>query len=105
MRTHAERGQAFASALGFLPETTLKVIRSHHERWDGTGYPDGQRGEEIPLAARIFAVCDVFDALTHERPYKGAWPAEKAIVEIHAQASSQFDPSVVATFIQVRGAA
>ena len=105
MRTHAERGEAFASALGFLPPTTLEVIRSHHERWDGTGYPDGRRGDAIPLAARIFAVCDVYDALTHERSYKAAWPPDQAIAELQSQAGNQFDPDMVATFQGILGAA
>lgn len=105
MRTHAERGQAFAAALGFLPRTTLEVIRSHHEWWDGTGYPDGRSGETIPLGGRIFAVCDVYDALTHARPYKPAWSAEQAIAELRDRAGSQFDPVVVAAFLREREAA
>lgn len=60
----------------------LEIPYSHHERWDGTGYPRGLRGEQIPLAARIFAVVDVYDALTSERPYRAAWPSERAIAYI-----------------------
>jgi putative two-component system response regulator len=67
----------------------------HHERWDGSGYPGGRRGVDIPLAARIVSVVDVFDALTHARPYKSAWPAEQAIAEVRRQRSRQFDPDVV----------
>ena len=71
---------------------------SHHERWDGSGYPAGLRGEQIPLAGRVVAVADVFDALTHERPYKRAWPIEQAVAEICEQSGRQFDPRVVRAF-------
>ena len=102
MRTHAERGEVFAAQLGFLPPATLELIRSHHERWDGTGYPAGRAGAEIPLCARIFAVCDVYDALTHERPYKTAWSPDQAMSELREQAGRQFDPDVVAAFLRVQ---
>src|ERR1039458_955923 len=72
---------------------------SHHERWDGTGYPAALVGEAIPLVGRVVAVADVFDALTHNRPYKFAWPAERAIAQIQRAAGSQFDPRVVAAFL------
>jgi len=81
------------------------VAAAHHEHWDGCGYPAGLAGEEIPLAARIVAVADVFDALTHDRPYKRAWPVEQAIAEIAAGAGSQFDPAVVAAFLSWHRAA
>jgi HD-GYP domain-containing protein (c-di-GMP phosphodiesterase class II) len=74
------------------------VIRCHHERWDGKGYPGGLAGEEIPLGARIFAVADAFDAMTSDRPYRRALPFEQACQEIADGAGSQFDPAVVATF-------
>jgi putative two-component system response regulator len=74
------------------------IALTHHERWDGGGYPTGLSGEEIPIAARIVAVADVFDALTHERPYKQAWTVEKAVSEILSQAGRQFDPAVVDGF-------
>ncbi|MDQ3521582.1 MAG: hypothetical protein M3434_04500 [Gemmatimonadota bacterium] len=74
----------------------------HDERWDGTGYPRGLRGEEIPIAARIVAVVDVWDALTHERPYKHAWSIEEAAAELRLQAGRHFDPQVVDAFLQVR---
>ncbi len=79
------------------------IARSHHERWDGDGYPDGIAGERIPLVARIVAVADVFDALTHERPYKRAWPVERALAEIASGAGRQFDPRVVQAFLASRG--
>lgn len=75
-----------------------QIALTHHERWDGRGYPAGLRGAEIPLAGRIVAVADVFDALTHERPYKHAWPVADAVEEILGQAGRQFDPRVVAGF-------
>lgn len=71
------------------------IALRHHERWDGSGYPDGLKGEEIPLAARIVTVADVFDALTSERPYKPAWPAEEAFAYIKANSGTLFDPLCV----------
>jgi response regulator RpfG family c-di-GMP phosphodiesterase len=82
-----------------------RIALSHHERWDGHGYPQGLRGEEIPLAARIATVADVFDALTHERPYKGAWPLDAAVAEILSQRGRQFDPDVLDAFATLDHAA
>ena len=78
-------------------------IYHHHERWDGTGYPDGLKGEAIPLAARIIAVADVWDALRSDRPYRKAWPEEKALEYIREQAGQHFDPQVVEVFLRVSG--
>lgn len=78
-----------------------EIARFHHERWDGGGYPTGLKEEEIPLSARIAAVADVFDALTHSRPYKEAWCVEAAVQEIRRQAGAQFDPRVVEAFEKV----
>jgi putative two-component system response regulator len=75
------------------------IALSHHERWDGRGYPQKLSGEEIPLVGRIVAVADVFDALTHERPYKAAWPVEEAVTEIRSQGGKQFDGRVVEAFL------
>jgi putative two-component system response regulator len=75
------------------------IALTHHERWDGHGYPASLRGEEIPLPGRIVAVADVFDALTHERPYKRAWPVREAVQEIREQSGRQFDPHVVSAFM------
>jgi putative two-component system response regulator len=75
-----------------------QIARTHHERWDGTGYPDGIAADAIPLAGRITAVADVFDVLSHPRPHKKAWPCEQAVQEILDQAGRQFDPEVVAAF-------
>ena len=77
------------------------IALSHHERWDGRGYPLALAGEAIPLEGRILAVADVFDALTHERPYKHAWPIEDAKAEIYRQAGQQFDPQIVDCFMRL----
>jgi putative two-component system response regulator len=77
---------------------TLDIPYCHHEKWDGTGYPCGLKGEQIPLAARIFAVVDVWDALTSDRPYSQAWSEEKARQHIQVGAGKHFDPQVVKTF-------
>jgi hypothetical protein len=79
-------------------EMAREVARWHHERWDGSGYPDGLAGEEIPLPARIVAVADVYDALISRRPYKEPWPAEKAIAELRRLAGQHLDPEIVAAF-------
>jgi hypothetical protein len=91
MRTHPIVGERMLKKIEFLTDA-LPVIRHHHERWDGTGYPDRLRGEAIPLGARIVAVCDAFDAMTTDRPYRKAMPAELACEEIVACAGTQFDP-------------
>lgn len=81
-------------------KVALQVALSHHERWDGTGYPMGLKGEEIPLAARIVAVVDVFDALVSVRPYKKAWPVTEALEEIQRGSGHHFDPAVVEAFLR-----
>jgi putative two-component system response regulator len=75
-----------------------RIARSHHERWDGDGYPDGLRGEDVPIEARLVAVADVFDVLVHERPYKESWTVEAAVEEIRGGAGTQFAPAVVRAF-------
>ena len=77
----------------------LDIPASHHEKWDGTGYPHGLKGEQIPLAARIFAVVDVWDALKSDRPYRPGWPDEKVRQYIRAGAGTHFDPQVVEAFL------
>ncbi|HEY7835971.1 MAG TPA: HD domain-containing phosphohydrolase [Solirubrobacteraceae bacterium] len=80
------------------------VAESHHEWWDGGGYPQGLIGDDIPLVGRIVEVADVFDALTHERPYKPAWPAEQAVALIRSSSGTQFDPRVVGAFLEILAA-
>jgi putative two-component system response regulator len=75
-----------------------RIAETHHERWDGTGYPYGLKATAIPLGGRIVAVCDVFDALTNERPYKRAWTVDAALAEIESQSGRYFDPEVVSAF-------
>ena len=99
MRSHVQEGLNFAAALGFLPDTALAVVRDHHERWNGQGYPAGKAGREISLAGRLFALCDVYDALTSVRPYKAAWSPEAALAEIAAQAGKLFDPVLAGVFV------
>ncbi len=99
IRRHPSAGHAFASQLPFLPQDVLDVVRCHHERWDGAGYPEGRAADAIPLAARVFAICDVYDALTSERPYKRAWTHAEATAEIRVQSGKQFDPRVVDAFL------
>ena len=79
----------------------LDIPLYHHERWDGSGYPYGLKGEQIPLSARLFAVVDVYDALTSDRPYRSAWPQSQAIEYIREQAGKQFDPQVVVHFLEL----
>ncbi len=99
IKRHVLIGEEMLKNLSFLPRTVLEIVRHHHERWDGSGYPDGLRGADIPLLARIFSVVDVYDALTSERPYKTAWSHEQAITEIVQQSGKQFDPWVVDVFL------
>ena len=101
MKTHAQTGYLFAERLTFLPQETLQTVLHHHERWAGGGYPHNKKGEDIPLLARIFSVCDVYDALTSKRPYKEPWSHEAAVAEIQKQAGEQFDPAVVEAFLNI----
>ncbi len=98
MQCHVVKGHDLATQIAGLSAETLQVIRSHHERWDGSGYQDGLVGTNIPLNARIFAVCDVYDALISERPYKHAWSHEDAFSEIGEQSGRQFDQTSSAHF-------
>jgi putative two-component system response regulator len=76
------------------------IALTHHERWDGSGYPRGLRREEIPFSARVTAVCDVFDALISDRPYKDAWPVEDALAEIQTESGGHFEPRLVDAFTE-----
>jgi HD-GYP domain-containing protein (c-di-GMP phosphodiesterase class II) len=97
MSRHPLIGAEMVSGIEFLADA-VKVVRSHHERWDGTGYPDGLAGSEIPVAARVFAVADVLDALTTDRPYRSASPLGEARDQIRDGAGTHFDPQVIAAF-------
>ncbi len=100
MRSHPDIGARIVEDIPFLRDT-LSVIRFHQERWDGSGYPAGLRGEDIPLEARIFSVIDAFDALTVERPYRKKISHEEAVSYLHEQAGILFDPEVVAAFERI----
>jgi putative two-component system response regulator len=102
MQRHTSIG---ADMLGGTSSGLLALARdialTHHERWDGSGYPNGLAGEEIPLSGRIVALADVFDALTHSRPYKAAWPVKQAVEEIQRGGGEQFDPELVDAFSEL----
>ena len=98
MRAHSRLGAKMVGGIAFLQGAGVEVIRSHHERWDGAGYPDGMGGQEIPLGARIFAVADSLDAITNHRPYRAARSWRVARNEIIGQAGKQFDPQVIEAF-------
>ncbi|HEU4975754.1 MAG TPA: HD-GYP domain-containing protein [Baekduia sp.] len=100
MERHPVVGWEILREIDFLGEAKL-VVRHHHERWDGTGYPDRLAGEDIPLAARVFAVADVLDALTTLRPYRRPAPLREACAEIADASGSHFDPEVVAAFGEI----
>ncbi len=104
MRRHTEIGERILAAAPAL-RPVAKFVRWSHERWDGTGYPDRLAGEEIPLGARIIAVCDAFDAMTAPRPYRPAWSLERAIAELRRCAGTQFDPGAVDAVCAELGAA
>ncbi len=103
MRQHPAIG---AEIIGEHDSGILQLARSialtHHEKWDGSGYPLGLQGEAIPLAARIVAIADVLDALTSVRPYKKAWSMDDAFAHIAAQAGTHFDPALVPVFVSLR---
>jgi len=102
MRTHPEIGKRLIERIPFL-KGAVPIVYAHHEKWDGTGYPRGLRGEEIPLGARIFAVVDAFDAMTFDRPYSKAIGFDAAKAEIKRCAGTHFDPDVVEAFLRVPG--
>jgi response regulator RpfG family c-di-GMP phosphodiesterase len=101
MQTHTVLGEAMLSGVAFLKGEGLKIVRSHHERWDGRGYPDGLVRDEIPLGARVFAIADALDAMTSHRPYRRAISWNAARTEILEQRKRQFDPDVVDAFVAV----
>lgn len=109
MREHPLLGEVIVARIPFLGGVARQIIASHHERWDGAGYPRGLKGDQIPLAARIFALVDSFDAMTTTRPYRDALSLEQALHEIANGSGTQFDPNIAGGFIdlmrEVRNAA
>jgi response regulator RpfG family c-di-GMP phosphodiesterase len=101
MKDHSGKGFEMARRIKGLATDVLHIIRHHHERWDGTGYPDKLRGDNIPLLARVFSVCDVFDALLSKRVYKEAWTKQAALEEIRSQSGRQFDPKITTAFLDM----
>lgn len=100
MRRHPTIAYELLSPIPYL-RTALDIPYCHHERWDGTGYPRGLKGTEIPLASRIFSVVDVWDALRSDRVYRQAWPDEEVKSYLIEQAGKEFDPEIVETFIRL----
>ena len=99
MKQHPQFAYDMLSSIDYL-RPALDIPYCHHEKWDGSGYPRGLKGEQIPLAARIFAVIDVWDALTSDRPYRPAWSHEKTLAYIRDLSGTHFDPKVVDLFIK-----
>ncbi len=94
MRTHTLKGAAMLARIGGVLGEAGHVIRGHHENFDGSGYPDGLRGDEIPIASRVISACDAFNAMTTDRPYRSAMSIDEAVVELRACSGTQFDPAV-----------
>jgi len=104
MKRHPVYAYELLGPIEFL-RPALDIPYAHHERWDGTGYPRGLKGEEIPLAARVFAIVDVYDALTSDRPYRRAWTREEALEHIRKGVGTHFDPRVAEAFFEMIEAA
>lgn len=100
MQKHAELAYQMLAPIEYL-KPALGIPLCHHEKWDGTGYPLGLEGEQIPFEARIFAIVDVWDALRSDRPYRQAWSREKALDYICGQSGKHFDPAVVQCFLKI----
>jgi HD-GYP domain-containing protein (c-di-GMP phosphodiesterase class II) len=102
MRKHPTYAFELLSPISFL-HPAIEIPYCHHEWWDGSGYPRGLKGEEIPLAARLFAVVDVWDALCSDRPYRAEWPKARVREHIRKESGTHFDPKVVDVFLQMVG--
>ena len=102
MELHTSYAHDMLKEINYL-EPAIDIPLYHHEKWDGTGYPKGIKGEQIPMAARIFAVVDVWDALSSDRPYRNAWPEEKVFAYIRSEAGTHFDPEMVEVFMKKMG--
>jgi putative nucleotidyltransferase with HDIG domain len=100
MQQHPQNAYDMLKQIDYL-QAALEIPYCHHEKWDGTGYPRGLKGEEIPLAARLFAIVDVFDAMVNDRPYRKALPCEEVVAYLKTQAGSHFDPSALDLFLKV----
>lgn len=100
MRQHPQLAHNMLYPIEYL-RPAMDIPFCHHEKWDGTGYPRGLQGEQIPLAARLFAIVDVWDALTSDRPYRRAWEREKVLAYIKEESGKHFDPNVVDAFLQL----
>jgi HD-GYP domain-containing protein (c-di-GMP phosphodiesterase class II) len=101
MKQHTTKGAAIVKLVPDLIEI-VPIVRSHHERWDGNGYPDGLKGEKIPRIARVVAIADAMDAMVSDRPYRKGLPLEKAFEEIGKGRNTQFDPALVDAFLNMR---
>jgi HD-GYP domain-containing protein (c-di-GMP phosphodiesterase class II) len=101
MRQHPQFAFEMLSPIQYL-NLALDIPYCHHEKWDGSGYPRGLKGEQIPLAARVFAVVDVWDALLSDRPYRKAWPMEKVVKYLKAESGKHFDPKVLEAFLKMQ---
>jgi putative nucleotidyltransferase with HDIG domain len=101
MKSHTTKG---AKILEQVPDLApvIPIVRSHHERWDGNGYPDSTKGDKTPRLARIVAVADAFDAMTSDRPYRPGMPAESAFAEVEKMCGKQFDPECARAFLEIR---
>ena len=99
MHLHPQIAVDLLSPIEYL-KPALDIPRYHHEKWDGSGYPHGLKGEEIPIEARIFAIIDVYDALTHDRVYRLGMPKREAVEYIKSESGRHFDPAVVEIFLQ-----
>ena len=103
MKTHTTIGYSILNKSDTpLFQMAAEIALRHHEKWNGSGYPDGLKGEQIPMSARIVAIADVFDALTMKRPYKEAWPIDKAFALLHQDAGSHFDPNLIEVFESIK---
>ncbi len=102
IREHPKIGAKLLLRITVLREA-IPYVLYHHERWDGTGYPSGKSGEEIPVEARVLAIADAFDAMTSDRPYRRALTREEALAEVERCAGTQFDPEIARVFLEVFG--
>ena len=101
IKRHPITGTRMCRNIPFLPPATLHIVRNHHEKWDGSGYPDRLAGDAIPLEARLFALVDVYDALRSDRPYRPAWSEQETLAHLRSEAGTHFDPELVGVFLEM----